>query len=265
MGLNNSSSTTRRRSGLQISTMAYTASICCVLLLSNTAEAFTPAYQTAIISLPKHDNIRSIRRAVPRYSTQLYNLFPKDEFERDDFLDDGDDEFDSEKYDPAVAAQIRKAKQLLNDAKKKQKEQELAAAQAAAAAANGLNDTAGANASPSKGGALPFLASKSFTSSATTTSQKIKSKTKTGEIIADGETMASLSKSEPWERRSLSQMFQKEKRTDFDGNVVEGEDEMDARLSDKEMMGIYNLRKQLQNDDFKKVFDSRNRFIGEVD
>ena len=60
-------------------------------------------------------------------------------------------------------------------------------------------------------------------------------------------------------------MFQKEKRTDFDGNVVEGEDEMDARLSDKEMMGIYNLRKQLQNDDFKKVFDSRNRFIGEVD
>ena len=28
---------------------------------------------------------------------------------------------------------------------------------------------------------------------------------------------------------------------------------------------IYNLRKVLKTEDFRRVFDSRNRFIGEVD
>ncbi|KAK1746752.1 hypothetical protein QTG54_002096 [Skeletonema marinoi] len=52
--------------------------------------------------------------------------------------------------------------------------------------------------------ALPFFAQKSFTATAIDHTQKIKSKTKSGEIIADGDTMTSLSNSEPWELRSLT-------------------------------------------------------------
>ena len=76
--------------------------------------------------------------------------------------------------------------------------------------------------------------------------------------------MAALSKSEAWERRSLGQMFQKEKRVDFDGNVVE--EDKERALSEKDLArNIFNLRRQLQDNDFKRVFDDRNRFIGEID
>ena len=192
----------------------------------------------------------------------MYNLFPKDEFDRDDFLDDDDDEFDGERYDPAVAAQIRKAKQLLNDTKRKQEEKAKEAAKVVAGAES--DATSSGSKKEEKGTKLPFFATRSFTSSAAQTSKKIKSKTQSGEIVADGETMAALSKSEAWERRSLGQMFQKEKRVDFDGNVVE--EDKERALSEKDLArNIFNLRRQLQDNDFKRVFDDRNRFIGEID
>lgn len=81
--------------------------------------------------------------------------------------------------------------------------------------------------------------------------------------------MSLLSKSEPWELRSLSQMFQKEPRPDFDGNVVEevnGKKGGSSALAEKDLaMSIFALRKMLQNDDFKRVFDQKNRFIGEIE
>lgn len=246
--------------------VAYALSMCC-LLFSSAAYAFSTP--TSLSSRTINNNICNIiSRNVdhgPRSSTQLYNLFPKDEFDKDEFLDDDEEDL-LDKYDPAVAAQIRKARQLLNDAKKKQKakleEQEAAAAAAKKAASVGED----AEEESSVSSALPFFATKSFTSSASVTSKKIKSKLKSGEIIADGETMASLSKSEPWERRSLSQMFEREARTDYDGNLVEGEQSDGKILADKDVArSIYNLRKSLQNEDFKKVFDERNRFIGDVD
>jgi len=188
-------------------------------------------------------------------TTKLYNLFPKDEFDKDDFLDDDDDDnWDSEKYEPAVAAQIRKAKQLLNETKKKQKQQE-----------DSFLDTElvippKEEEEESKEVVLPFFATKQREID----TSKIKSKTKSGEIIADGTQMATLSKSEAWERRSLSQMFTKEARQDWDGNDVT--QETSTTLADKDVArSIYNLRKSMQNEDFKKVFDSRNRFIGEVE
>lgn len=175
---------------------------------------------------------------VPPRSTRLYNLFPKD-----------DDDDDLAGYEPAVAAQIRKARLLLEDAKKKQQSQEEAAAN------GGGEETAEEK--------LPFFAAKSFTATAAESARKIKSKTQTGEIIADGDAMASQSKSEPWENRSLDDMFAQEARMDFDGNLVEGEGNS---LAERDVgASIYNLRKKLQNEDFRRVFDSRNRFIGEVD
>lgn len=169
--------------------------------------------------------------------------------------DDDDDDVDLENYDPNVAAQIRKARKLLRDAKKKMMEDEQQQQQ-----------------SSSSSSPLPFFAQqqKSFTATAIDQTRKIKSKTKSGEIIADGDTMTSLSNSEPWERRSLSDIgFQTEARTDFDGNVVQVVNNGDGNnngLAERDLVAsIYNLRKALRNEDFTKVFDSRNRFIGEVD
>jgi hypothetical protein len=175
--------------------------------------------------------------------------------------DDDDDDVDLENYDPNVAAQIRKARKLLRDAKKKMMEDEQQQQQ---------QQQSSSSSSP-----LPFFAQqqKSFTATAIDQTRKIKSKTKSGEIIADGDTMTSLSNSEPWERRSLSDIgFQTEARTDFDGNVVQvvnnddGNDNLKNGLAERDLVAsIYNLRKALRNEDFTKVFDSRNRFIGEVD
>jgi len=260
-----------RRHSHQTRTHLYASIISCCILFS-CAAALSPPWSSRArnLSFQNHAETSVSARhgqlvlAAPGHPTRLYNLLPKDDFDKDDFLDDEDD-FD-EKYDPSVAAQIRKAKKLLNDAKKKQKSQEEAVAKAAvkaeAAADWGeLENEVGGGEEVR----LPFFASKSFTASVVENSRKIKSKTKSGEIIADGDTMASLSKSEPWERRSLQQMFKKEARTDFDGNLVDNE--VDGRaLADRDVASsIYNLRKSLQTDDFRRVFDSRNRFIGEVD
>ena len=203
-------------------------------------------------------------------STQLYNklgkdfdksdLFPRDDFDKDEFLDDDDDGdndgIDYSQFDPAVAAQLRKAKQLLKESKKKVKEQAEARAKAAEEAdiPSGVSQESPEKEGNTADAVLPFFAS--------TSSQKIKSTTASGEIIADGETMANLSKSEAWEKRPLSQMFDKEARTDYDGNLVD--DEINKNLLAEREIGIYNLRKALQNEDFRKVFDKRNRFIGDL-
>lgn len=218
-------------------------------------------------SLQTNNNFIAQSRAIiqDNKNSKLYNspkndLFPKDEYDKDDFLDeDDDDSFDYTKYDPAVAAQIRKAKKLVSDAKKTIKKNEEAAAKAAAAADGETDDTT-TEKEASKPSPLPFFAAK------TPDSKKIKSKTESGGIIADGEEMASLSKSEAWESRSLSQMFESESGRDYDGNVVEGADLNANKVAERDIaMGIYNLRKKLQTEDFFKVFDKRNRRIGDLD
>ena len=59
---------------------------------------------------------------------------------------------------------------------------------------------------------------------------------------------------------------------DYDGNTDEdatnddGTGKTSSSLADRDVASsIYNLRKMLRNEDFMKVFDSRNRFIGELD
>lgn len=187
----------------------------------------------------------------------MYDL-PEGDLDKDDKDDlDNDHAFDAENFDPAMAAQIKKAKQLIDDMKKKQKSQEEAAAAAAAVegAPAGSEDDLAESKAENDEAKLPFFATKS----------KIKSKNESGDIIADGETMASLSASEPWEQRSLSQMFEREDREDFDGNVVPAT--TDARtIADRDMAaGIFGLRRKLQTEDFFKVFNPRNRFIGDLD
>lgn len=168
------------------------------------------------------------------------------------FKDDDDEDADLENYDPAIAAQIRKARKLLRDAKQKME----------------IEEKQQQNADESSTTtALPFFAQQSFTATAIDHTQKIKSKTKSGDIIADGDTMTSLSNSEPWERRSLSDIgFESEARSDYDGNLIAADEDVKRKLAERDLAAsIYNLRKVMQNEDFRRVFDARNRFIGEVD
>mmetsp|Transcript_11998 Transcript_11998/g.20342 ORF Transcript_11998/g.20342 Transcript_11998/m.20342 type:complete len:100 (+) Transcript_11998:332-631(+) len=82
---------------------------------------------------------------------------------------------------------------------------------------------------------------------------------KTGLITTDGEKMAQLSEDEKWEERSLNEVFQSE--------VGEAEDvySMAAQqLADRDVaMSIFNLRKSMMNEDYRAIFDKKNRFIGE--
>lgn len=237
-------------------TLVATVTVTVILMSAGPADSFSSFAASAASSRESIKascmDILDSKAKRQRYSvsTRLYNLPPKD---------DGDVE-DLSRYDPEVAAQIRKARQLVRESKLKMEKERKAAE--LAATVNG--DTNGAAADRSKeevadpaAAPLPFFAAQG------TSPEKIKSKTKGG-VIADGEKMASLSKSESWEKRSLSQMFAKEKRIDFDGKLVENDE--GKAIADKDVaMAIFNLRKQLQNDDFKKVFNSRNPFIGEVE
>ncbi|KAL3912058.1 MAG: hypothetical protein SGARI_001344 [Bacillariaceae sp.] len=81
----------------------------------------------------------------------------------------------------------------------------------------------------------------------------IKDQNQDGLFTTDGDLMAKLSETEEWESRSLFEVFtdeieKKEKDPFADRDVA---------------ASMYGLRKALQNEDFQKIFDKRNRFIGD--
>jgi|EP00533_Pseudo-nitzschia_delicatissima_P015543 hypothetical protein len=82
----------------------------------------------------------------------------------------------------------------------------------------------------------------------------IKDKKENGGFTTDGDLMAKLSEEEEWESRPLLEVFQNER-----------EEKTEAMNIDRDIgQSMYNLRKSLQTDDFMKIFDKRNRFIGEA-
>ena len=85
----------------------------------------------------------------------------------------------------------------------------------------------------------------------------IKSKDEsTGQVVADGEKMASLSEQEEWEVRSLYDVFKDENQEAFSMAT--------SQLAERDVAAsIYNLRKTLMMEDYKRIFDKNNRFIGE--
>mmetsp|Transcript_14436 Transcript_14436/g.23534 ORF Transcript_14436/g.23534 Transcript_14436/m.23534 type:complete len:264 (-) Transcript_14436:217-1008(-) len=222
----------------------------CSCFSFTTTTAFTvPAASSSMVALSTSSSqitsrIASFQRTHHARSTALQN-----------FKDDDDEDADLENYDPAIAAQIRKARKLLRDAKQKMEIEEK------------QQQNADESSTTTTTAALPFFAQQSFTATAIDHTQKIKSKTKSGDIIADGDTMTSLSNSEPWERRSLSDIgFESEARSDYDGNLIAADEDVKRKLAERDLAAsIYNLRKVMQNEDFRRVFDARNRFIGEVD
>lgn len=105
---------------------------------------------------------------------------------------------------------------------------------------------------------LPFFAAMAVAATPGTDGNKrevvIKSvDEKTGLITTDGEKMASLSEKEEWEVRGLLDLFENEI-----------EDKASDRFADRDVVAsIWNLRKSLQQEDYRRIFDSKNRFIGE--
>mmetsp|Transcript_9729 Transcript_9729/g.24248 ORF Transcript_9729/g.24248 Transcript_9729/m.24248 type:complete len:207 (+) Transcript_9729:239-859(+) len=82
----------------------------------------------------------------------------------------------------------------------------------------------------------------------------IKDKKENGGFTTDGDLMAKLSEEEEWESRPLLEVFENEI-----------EEKTEAMNIDRDIgQSMYNLRKSLQTDDFMKIFDKRNRFIGEA-
>lgn len=81
----------------------------------------------------------------------------------------------------------------------------------------------------------------------------------TGLITADGEKMARLSEIEQWEMRSLREVFESEIEDLEDVNSIASK-----QLAERDVAAsIFNLRKQMKTEDYRRIFDTSNWFIGE--
>lgn len=75
-----------------------------------------------------------------------------------------------------------------------------------------------------------------------------------GLITTDGELMAMLSEEEDWEVRDLFDVFKDELE----------ESDVSKQLRKRDVAAsIVNLRMSMHNEDYRKIFNTRNRFIGE--
>ena len=107
------------------------------------------------------------------------------------------------------------------------------------------------------------IVSDMVTTSKTTDSNNLKVKSRnsdTGLVMADGERMAEISEDEPWEYRSIYEMFD---NNNNDAETTSDNKPLRVEMKTDVMASIQNLRKVLQQEDYRKIFDPRNRFIGE--
>lgn len=82
--------------------------------------------------------------------------------------------------------------------------------------------------------------------------QVVKAINADGLVTTDGDLMAQLSEKEAWEVRSLIEVFENESKRP------------ENKIADRDVAAqIMGLQKILQTEDYLKIFDKRNRFIGE--
>jgi hypothetical protein len=155
--------------------------------------------------------------------------------------------------DDEITQGVLRARALLEKTKAK------LAAQAARKAMS-EEDSDGADSSDGKTPAVPFFAaSQPAAAGAVGNTQRRDQVTKyrdeaTGLITTDGEKMAAMSESEVWETRSLLDM----------NDDVPDKSTASKRLADRDVAAsIFNMRRHLQVNDYRKIFDTKNRFIGE--
>lgn len=135
-----------------------------------------------------------------------------------------------------ITRQLARARDVLAKSKAKIEEQEIDDLEEDSSSKNGV----------------PFFAS--LDANADTKKEKvIKSRNEEGLFTTDGELMAEMSESEEWEVRPLLEVFESESK-----------DPAKDPLADRDVAAsIFNLRKVLQTEDYQKIFDKRNRFIGD--
>mmetsp|Transcript_21088 Transcript_21088/g.31218 ORF Transcript_21088/g.31218 Transcript_21088/m.31218 type:complete len:181 (-) Transcript_21088:129-671(-) len=76
----------------------------------------------------------------------------------------------------------------------------------------------------------------------------------TGLSTFDGDLMASLSEEEDWELKGMFDVFD---------NEIEESDVAKSLAKRDVAASIVNMRISMHNEDYRKIFDSRNRWIGE--
>ena len=171
------------------------------------------------------------------------------------------------KYDPEeeVKRRLARAKEVLAKSKAKLDSKAFAAAAAAAVDKKKRNTSKGAaddndDAVEADGPPLPFFAAQTKAKDPNRRNSIIKNKDdKTGLVQADGEKMAIMSEAEDWEFRSLLDVFQNELVEDEDVNSAAS-----RQLANRDVVAsIWNLRKAMKTEDYLKIFDKKNRFIGE--
>lgn len=139
--------------------------------------------------------------------------------------------------DDDISAQLAKARALIEKAKAK------------------IETEAAAAAEQQEGEVESKAESVSVKSGESKAASVIKSTNEEGLFTTDGDLMAELSEAEEWEDRGLLDVFE-----------TEGEEESDVsrQLASRDVAAsIMNLRMSMQNEDYRKIFDKRNRFIGE--
>jgi hypothetical protein len=151
--------------------------------------------------------------------------------------------------DDEVARQLERARAVLEASRAKMESRERAAAQGITRDNNkdGKRDAMQTD--------VPFFATQNGNNGKVNGKRDlvIKNQNQEGLFTTDGDLMAKLSETEEWESRSLFEVFKDE------ANRPEKD-----RFADRDVAAsIYGLQKVLQTEDFQKIFDKRNRFIGE--
>jgi hypothetical protein len=161
-------------------------------------------------------------------------------------------------YDPEeeVERRLAKAKEVLAKSKAKLEK-------SSQTTGDKKNGKTASSSSSSSGGApapLPFFASKKRVKDPRRRENVIKAKNEeTGLVQADGEKMAAMSEKEEWEYRSLLEVF--ENAVEENGDVYSTTSQ---QLAERDVAAsIWNLRKTMKTEDYLKIFDRKNRFIGE--
>lgn len=119
-----------------------------------------------------------------------------------------------------------------------------------------VEETENANIDP-----LPFFAARDETSSTSQDKREIvlKSQNEDGLITVNGDEMAKLSENETWESRPLAEVFENELKEDEDVYSIATQ-----QLGGRDVAAsIWGLRKSMKTEDYQKIFDKKNYFIGD--
>lgn len=87
----------------------------------------------------------------------------------------------------------------------------------------------------------------------------LKSQNKDGLITVNGDEMAKLSEDETWKSRPLAEVFENELKEDEDVYSIATQ-----QLGGRDVAAsIWSLRKSMKTEDYQKIFDKKNYFIGD--